>query len=181
MNFLQSLAEQFAGKPIDWDELEESLIRADLGVLMTTRIIKTLQEREAWSLLGISDVIKAVRQEIGRILPTNPAPIQCRPGCDLLRGVSGGGQAQDRLFALRYGRSPTHESESDGRVAKGETHPRQTRPGRAARDAAGGGCNDWRQRAQSGARIPERHRRHWSHRYQTRRQRQRGNCGCDSG
>ena len=47
MKFLQSLAKQFAGKPIDWDELEESLIRADLGVPMTMRIIKTLQEREA--------------------------------------------------------------------------------------------------------------------------------------
>jgi len=29
MNFLESLAKQFAGKPIDWDELEETLIRAD--------------------------------------------------------------------------------------------------------------------------------------------------------
>ena len=66
MTFLQSLAQQFAGKPIDWDELEESLIRADLGVPMTTRIIKTLQEREAWSLMGISDVVKVVRAEIAR-------------------------------------------------------------------------------------------------------------------
>ena len=79
MNFLQSLAQQFAGKPIDWDELEESLIRADLGVPMTTRIIKTLQEREAWSLMGISDVVKVVRAEIARILPSNPTPI--RPRC----------------------------------------------------------------------------------------------------
>ena len=57
MKFLQSLAQHFAGKPIDWDELEESLIRADLGVAMTTRIIGTLQEREAWSLMGINDVV----------------------------------------------------------------------------------------------------------------------------
>ena len=62
MNFLQSLTQHFAAKPIDWDELEESLIRADLGVPMTTRIIKTLQEREAWSLLGVNDVVKIVRQ-----------------------------------------------------------------------------------------------------------------------
>ena len=51
MNFLKTLAEHFAGKPIDWEELEESLIRADLVVPMTSRIIKTLQEREAWSLM----------------------------------------------------------------------------------------------------------------------------------
>ena len=60
----------FANKPIDWDELEESLIRADLGVPMTTRIIKTLQEREAWSIIGINDVVKVAREEIARILPS---------------------------------------------------------------------------------------------------------------
>src|SRR5437016_11377394 len=80
MNFLQSLAKQFAGKPIDWDELEESLIRADLGVPITLRIIKTLQEREAWALLGVGDVIKAVRDEIARILPRDPAPIRRATG-----------------------------------------------------------------------------------------------------
>src|SRR5256886_11435737 len=76
MNFLKTLAEHFAGKPIDWEELEESLIRADLGVPMTSRIIKTLQEREAWSLMGINDVVKIVRQEISRVLPANSATIQ---------------------------------------------------------------------------------------------------------
>src|SRR5205807_3111059 len=76
MNFLKTLAEHFAGKPIDWEELEESLIRADLGVPMTSRIIKTLQEREAWSLMGINDVVKIVRQEISRVLPANNAAIQ---------------------------------------------------------------------------------------------------------
>ena len=67
MNFLKTLVEHFAGKPIDWDELEESLVRSDLGVPMTARIIKTLQEREAWSLMGINDVVKVVRQEISRV------------------------------------------------------------------------------------------------------------------
>src|SRR6202011_5175110 len=80
MNFLESLAKQFAGKPINWDELEETLIRADLGVPMTMRIIKTLQEREAWALLGIGDVIKAVRAEIARVLPRDRAPIRRAPG-----------------------------------------------------------------------------------------------------
>src|SRR6476660_2502430 len=95
MNFLQSLTKQFAGKPIDWDELEESLIRADLGVPMTMRIIKTLQEREAWALLGIGDVIKAVRGEIARILPRDPAPISCpddKPTVILIVGVNGTGK-----------------------------------------------------------------------------------------
>src|SRR5881397_4362466 len=95
MKFLQSLVDKFAGKPINWDELEESLIRADLGVPMTTRIIKTLQEREAWSLMGINDVVKVVREEIARILPSNPVlirPLTGKPKVILLLGVNGTGK-----------------------------------------------------------------------------------------
>jgi fused signal recognition particle receptor len=95
MKFLETLAKQFAGKPIDWDELEETLIRADLGVPMTMRIIKTLQEREAWALLGIGDVIKAVREEIARILPRDATPIRRvsgKPSVILIVGVNGTGK-----------------------------------------------------------------------------------------
>ena len=95
MKFLETLAKQFAGKPIDWDELEETLIRADLGVPMTMRIIKTLQEREAWALLGIGDVIKAVREEIARILPRDGTPIRRvsgKPSVILIVGVNGTGK-----------------------------------------------------------------------------------------
>src|SRR5712692_8613817 len=95
MNFLESLAQTFAGKPIDWDELEETLIRADLGVPMTTRIIQKLQEREAWSLTGINDVVKVVREEIARILPANAAPIRSLqeiPQVLLIVGVNGTGK-----------------------------------------------------------------------------------------
>jgi fused signal recognition particle receptor len=105
MNFLQSLARQFAGKPIDWDELEESLIRADLGVPMTTRIIKTLQEREAWSLMGISDVVKVVRAEIARILPPNPStirPLPAKPKVILLLGVNGTGKTTSTAKLAHY-------------------------------------------------------------------------------
>ena len=105
MNFLQSLAQHFAGKPIDWDELEESLIRADLGVPMTMRIIKTLQDREAWSVMGINDVVKTVREEIARILPANPAPIQplaAKPKVILLLGVNGTGKTTSTAKFARY-------------------------------------------------------------------------------
>jgi fused signal recognition particle receptor len=105
MKFLQSLAQHFAGKPIDWDELEESLIRADLGVPMTTRIIKALQEREAWSLMGINDVVKIVRQEISRVLPANPAairPLTGKPNVILLLGVNGTGKTTSTAKLARY-------------------------------------------------------------------------------
>ena len=105
MKFLKSLAQTFANKPIDWDELEESLIRADLGLAMTTRIIKTLQEREAWSLMGINDVVKVVREEIARILPANSPPITPglgKPKVILLVGVNGTGKTTSTAKLARY-------------------------------------------------------------------------------
>jgi fused signal recognition particle receptor len=105
MNFFESLAKQFAGKPIDWDELEETLIRADLGVPMTMRIIKTLQEREAWALLGIGDVIKAVREEIARILPRDPVTIRRptgKPTVILIVGVNGTGKTTSTAKLAHY-------------------------------------------------------------------------------
>src|SRR6266436_6425180 len=95
MKFLEALAQQFAGKPIDWDELEHALIRMDLGVALTTRIIAQLQEREAWSLLGIQDVIKVAREEIAKILPKEAKPIQPlsgKPNVILIVGVNGTGK-----------------------------------------------------------------------------------------
>jgi fused signal recognition particle receptor len=105
MKFLKTLAQHFAGKPIDWDELEESLIRADLGVPMTTRIIKTLQERESWSLLGINDVVKVLREEIARILPAKPAairPLSEKPNVILLLGVNGTGKTTSTAKLAHY-------------------------------------------------------------------------------
>src|SRR5438270_7852663 len=95
MKFLEALAQQFAGKPIDWDELQHALIRADLGVPLTRRIIKKLQEDEAWSLLGISDVIKTAREEIAKILPAETKPIEPlsgKPNVILIVGVNGTGK-----------------------------------------------------------------------------------------
>jgi len=95
MKFLRSIVESFANKPIDWDELEEALIRADLGVPMTARIIKKLQDHEAWSLLGISDVVKVAREEILRVLPTTSEPIRPlpdKPKVILIVGVNGTGK-----------------------------------------------------------------------------------------
>jgi fused signal recognition particle receptor len=117
MKFLQSLAQQFTAKPIDWDELEEGLIRADLGVSMTTRIMKTLQEREAWALLGIGDVMKAVREEIARILPAKAAPIRRakgKPTVILIIGVNGTGKTITAKSRITSERSPNRDARSSG-------------------------------------------------------------------
>src|SRR5438270_9689510 len=105
MKFLEALAQQFAGKPIDWDELEQALIRADLGVSLATRIINKLQEREAWSLLGIHDVIKVAREEIAKILPPETKPLQqlpAKPKVILLVGVNGTGKTTSTARLAHY-------------------------------------------------------------------------------
>jgi fused signal recognition particle receptor len=95
MNFFQTLAQTFAGKPIDWDQLEESLIRADLGVPIASRILQRLQERDAWALTGINDVVAVAREEISRVLPVDSPAIRSlpeKPNVILIVGVNGTGK-----------------------------------------------------------------------------------------
>jgi fused signal recognition particle receptor len=111
MNFLQSLVEKFAGKPIDWDELEASLIRADLGVPLTMRIVKRLQEREAWSVTSLSAIEQVVREEIARVLPIDPAPIRplpAKPKVILIVGVNGTGKTTSTAKLAHYLKKDRH-------------------------------------------------------------------------
>jgi len=111
MKFLQSLAQTFANKPIDWNELEEALIRADLGVPMTMRVISKLQEREAWSLTGINDVIAVTRDEILRIIPTHSEPIRplpAKPKVILIVGVNGTGKTTSTAKLAHYFQKDRH-------------------------------------------------------------------------
>ena len=118
MKFLEALAQQFAGKPIDWDELEHALIRADLGVALTTRIIGKLQEREAWSLLGIQDVVKVARDEIAKILPNETKliqPLSGKPNVILIVGVNGTGKTTSVAKLAHYLGGTTSVSSGDAR------------------------------------------------------------------
>jgi fused signal recognition particle receptor len=130
MKFLEALAQQFTGKPIDWDELEHALIRADLGVPLTTRILKKLQEREAWSLLGISDVIKVAREEIARILPNETQPIQQvseKPTVVLIVGVNGTGKTTStaKLAHHLLGETGSVPSQNSGTTQRSSLQPKQ--------------------------------------------------------
>jgi fused signal recognition particle receptor len=111
MKFFEALAQTFAGKPIDWDELEEAFIRADIGVPITTRILKKLQDREAWSLLGISDVIKVAREELLSILPKQSEPIlplSGKPKVILIVGVNGTGKTTSTAKLAHYLQQDRH-------------------------------------------------------------------------
>jgi fused signal recognition particle receptor len=91
--FFKDLLDRFGGKPVDWDELEESLIRADIGVPMTLRIIGELQQRQV--KITAKDVVEVTRRHIEQILPiANPKlrPLPNRPKVILMVGVNGTGK-----------------------------------------------------------------------------------------
>src|SRR5206468_450988 len=95
MKFFKNIIEKFAGKPVDWDELEEALIRSDIGVPMTLRIVKQLQERDRASRITANDISEVAQEEIGRVLPINPPPIRplpAHPKVFLIAGVNGTGK-----------------------------------------------------------------------------------------
>ena len=111
MNFLKSLIQKFAGKPVDWDELEESLIRADLGVPMTLRILEALRNRAQSMAITSSDIAEVTREEIGRILPLAPLPITplpAKPKVLLIVGVNGTGKTTSTAKLAHYFKRNRH-------------------------------------------------------------------------
>ena len=105
MQFLKSLVEKFAGKPVDWDELEESLVRADLGVPITRRIMKALQSRAETTYITANDIGALARQEIARVLSAPAVPLQTTPGRPavlLMVGVNGAGKTTSTAKLAHY-------------------------------------------------------------------------------
>src|SRR5258705_12770302 len=91
--FFKDLFDRFAGKPVDWDELEETLIRSDIGVPMTLRIIESLRQRG--SQISAKEIVEVTRGYIEQILPiANPKlrPLPNRPKVILMVGVNGTGK-----------------------------------------------------------------------------------------
>jgi fused signal recognition particle receptor len=111
MNFLKSLVEKFTGRPVDWDELEEMLIRADLGVPMTQRILDALQARAQHTTITSNDIAEVARDEIGRILPMAALPITphpARPKVLLIVGVNGTGKTTSTAKLAHYFKRNRH-------------------------------------------------------------------------
>ena len=111
MNFLRSLVQKFTGKPVDWDELEEALIRADLGVPMSMRILEALQERAKTQTITASDISEVARDEIARVLPISPPPLRplpAGPKVILIVGVNGTGKTTSTAKLAHYLKRKRH-------------------------------------------------------------------------
>ena len=93
IGFFKSLLQKFAGQPVDWDDLEETLIRSDLGVPLTQQILQTLQ-RQPEPPTG-EDVVHVTRSAIQMLLPPPGPPLRPlpnRPKVILIVGVNGTGK-----------------------------------------------------------------------------------------
>lgn len=91
--FLKNLIQKFTGRPVDWDELEETLIRADLGVPMTLQILRSLQGRQ--EPLTAEKVLSVANEEILKVLPRDTTmlrPFPSKPKMILVVGVNGTGK-----------------------------------------------------------------------------------------
>ena len=111
MNFLRNLVQKFTGKPVDWDELEEALIRADLGVPMAMRILEALQERATSQTITSNDISEVAQDEIARVLPIAPPPIRplpAGPKVILIVGVNGTGKPTSTAKLAHYFKSRRH-------------------------------------------------------------------------
>jgi fused signal recognition particle receptor len=109
IGFFKSIIQKFSGKPVDWDELEEMLIRSDLGVPMTTKILATLKARG--NQVTARDVIEVARDEIAQVLPLdNPPlrPLPSKPKVLLIVGVNGTGKTTSTAKLAHFLKAKRH-------------------------------------------------------------------------
>ena len=91
--FFKSFLTRLTGAPVDWEELEETLIRADFGVAMTDKILESLRKRGG--AVKAETVLDVTREEILKILtPPEPPlfPLPLKPKVVLMVGVNGTGK-----------------------------------------------------------------------------------------
>ena len=108
LGFFSRIVQAFTGGPVDWDELEETLIRADLGVPMTMKIVAALQAREK---VTANDIVEVTRAEIAKVLPfDNPPlrPLPDKPKVILIVGVNGTGKTTTVAKLAHYLKSRRH-------------------------------------------------------------------------
>jgi fused signal recognition particle receptor len=107
--FFKNLLQKFTAKPVDWDELEEALIRADLGLAMTNKILESLRARRG-EVTG-ETALEVTREEILKILPEQiPAltPVPSKPNTILVVGVNGTGKTTSSAKLAHWLKSQNH-------------------------------------------------------------------------
>ena len=107
--FFKSILQKFTGRPVDWEELEEMLIRADLGVPMATRILQACRERQ--EKLTAETAVAIAREEILKVLPRDNLqlrPFTSKPKVVLVVGVNGTGKTTSTAKLAHFLKSRGH-------------------------------------------------------------------------
>ena len=107
--FFQNLVQKFTGKPVDWDELEEMLIRSDMGVAMTLTILDALRTRS--DRLTAQTVVEVAREEIAKVLPLDQPllqPFAAKPKVIMVVGVNGTGKTTSTAKLAHYLKNRRH-------------------------------------------------------------------------
>jgi fused signal recognition particle receptor len=106
VGFFKSLLQQFTGRPVDWDELEEKLIRADLGVSLTLKIMEELRERTSVHGVTAEEIVDVAQWHVIKHLPVSAAPIlplpDGRPKVIVIAGVNGTGKTTSTAKLAHY-------------------------------------------------------------------------------
>jgi fused signal recognition particle receptor len=109
IGFFKSIMQKFTGRPVDWDELEEALIRSDIGVPMTTRILTELQARP--EKMTAESVVQVAREEIIKVLPRDTVtlrPLASKTKVILLVGVNGTGKTTSAAKLAHFFKQKGH-------------------------------------------------------------------------
>jgi len=111
LGFLKSFVAKFTSRPVDWDELEEALIRADLGVPMSMRILDALRLRGN-EVTG-ETAAEVAREEIVAVLPRSTPlirPLPSKPKAILVVGVNGTGKTTSSAKLAHWLQANRHTS-----------------------------------------------------------------------
>lgn len=109
LGFLKNLVAKFGAQPVDWDDLEEALIRADLGVPMSFAILDALRARG--SEVNAETASAVAREEILKVLPLAQPPIRplpAKPKAFLIVGVNGTGKTTSSAKLAHWFKTNRH-------------------------------------------------------------------------
>jgi fused signal recognition particle receptor len=109
LGFLKNFVAKFTSQPVDWDELEETLIRADLGVPLSLRLLEAVRERG--KEVTAETAAEVCREEILKVLPVGNPPIRplpSKPKAILMVGVNGTGKTTTSAKMAHWFKSNRH-------------------------------------------------------------------------
>lgn len=109
LDFLKNFVAKFTSRPVDWDELEETLIRADLGIPMTMHILDVLKARG--KELRAETAAEVTKQEILKVFPASHPkvhPLPDKPKAFLIVGVNGTGKTTSTAKLANWLKTKRH-------------------------------------------------------------------------